>query len=264
MAAHIKTELAASTYTAIIFQLLDNNLYFACNEEGSLALAQRDRDGCYHVEGDLVVGDRAAQYAVMKLCSPLWDTATGLHMVIFSPLPRYVKDGCCEAEGHIPNRADPDFYQKLKQDLTDCSLNIKDFLFTAGMRNGRVMDPQRNLRGMSVALTWGNDPVHPKEEVYDSLAEGMVAVKRSCNGSSTKRKRKDSDGDTSRPTYERPGTGHRGRRDAGRDGAGGCGGSGRGGAGSRGGSGYSNPSARGRSDGWQPAREKGRRGDRGG
>ena len=91
MAAHIRTELAASTYTAIIFQVLENNLYFACNEEGSLAPAQRDSDGCYHVEGDLVVADRADQYAVMKLCSPLWDTASGLHMVIVSPLPRYVK-----------------------------------------------------------------------------------------------------------------------------------------------------------------------------
>ena len=53
-----------------------------------------------------------------------------------------LKDGCCEEAGHIPNRADPDFYPKLRQDLADCSLNIKDFLFTAGMHNGRVMDPQ--------------------------------------------------------------------------------------------------------------------------
>ena len=38
-------------------------------------------------------------------------------------------------------------YPNLKQELSTCAKNIKDFLFNVGMQNGRVMDPQKNLRG---------------------------------------------------------------------------------------------------------------------
>ena len=102
---------------------------------------------------------------------------------------------------------------------------------------------------MSVAEIWRRDLVHPKEEVYDTLADGVVAVERSCTGSNMKRKRRDSEGDTSWSTYERPGTWELGHRDADRYRTGGYGGSSRGGTGGRGGSRYGNQSARGRSDG---------------
>ena len=117
MAEHVRQELAAGSYTAVIFQLLDNNLYFACTEEGGLIPAARDNDGKYHVEGNLTVADKAALVAVMKLCGPLWEAAAGKHMVILSPLPRYVKEGCCGEYDHMPNRREADFYQTLKVEL---------------------------------------------------------------------------------------------------------------------------------------------------
>ena len=68
-----------------------------------------------------------------------------------------------------PNRREVDFYQKLKQELAACTKNMKDFLFNTGLRYGRVMDPMRNLRGMSTDEIWGQDPVHPKDKVYALL-----------------------------------------------------------------------------------------------
>ena len=179
---HVKAELAASSYTAVIYFLLDNNLFFAVNDEGGHGPATRDSEGHFHVVGDLVVADPAAQQAVMKLCAPLWEAASSTNMVVVSPLPRYVKHSCCPDAGHIPNRTDPAFYYTLKEELASCATTIKNFLFTSGMQYGRVMDPQRNIKGLTVAEIWDKDPVHPKEEIYSKIADGVLEVERSCGG----------------------------------------------------------------------------------
>ena len=193
MADHVRQELVSGNYTAVIFQLLDNNLYFASTEEGGLIPALRDNDGNYHVEGDLTIADKTALLAVMKLCGPLWEAATGRHMVIISPLPSYVKEGCCVEHEHMPNRREVDFYQKLKQELAACSKNMKDFLFNAGLRYGRVMDPMRNLRGMSADEIWGRDPV--QDEIYALLADGVLDVEKTCGNRQEKWKMQDQDRD---------------------------------------------------------------------
>ena len=187
---HVKAELAASSYTAVIYFLLDNNLFFAVNEEGGHGPATRDSEGQFHVVGDLVVADPAAQQAVMKLCAPLWEAASSTNMVVVSPLPRYVKHSCCPDAGHIPNRTDPAFYYTLKEELAACATTIKNFLFISGMRYGRVMDPQRNIKGLTIADIWDKDPVHPKEEIYAKIAEGVLEVERSCGGGGGSGKRK--------------------------------------------------------------------------
>ena len=45
-----------------------------------------------------------------------------------------------------------------------------------------VMDPQRNIKGLAVAEIWGKDPVHPEEEIYSKIAEGVLEVEQSCGG----------------------------------------------------------------------------------
>ena len=97
-------------------------------------------------------------------------------------MPRYVKHGCCLEEDHITNRLNPDYYLKMKQDLSTCCGAVKDFLFTSGNRHGRLLDPARNLSGLAVTEIWGADPVHPKKEVYVRLADGAVEVEKSCGG----------------------------------------------------------------------------------
>ena len=196
MVEHVQRELVSGSYTAVIFQLLDNNLYFASTEDGRLIPASRDNDGLYHIEDDLTIADKTALLAVMKLCGPLWEVATGRHMVVISPLPRYVKEGCCGEPEHMPNRREIDFYQKQKQELAACSKSMKDFLFNAGLRNGRVMDPMRNLRGMSADEIWGRDPVHPKDEIYALLADGVLDVEKTCGNKQEKRKMQDRDWDS--------------------------------------------------------------------
>ena len=191
MANHVRTELEGANYTAIIFQILDNNIYFARQEDGGLSPAKKQADGIYHVEGDLVVADKAAQLAILNMCKPLWDLAEDMKLVIMGPLPRYVLAGCCSAQGHVQNRSSANFYPKLRQELATVNASIKDYLFTSGRRNGRAMDPLRNLQGLSPGDIWGSDPIHPKKDIYSRLADGVRDVERSCGPGHRKRSAED-------------------------------------------------------------------------
>ena len=132
----------------------------------------------------------------------------------------------------------------MKEDLSKCCGNIKDFLFTSAHRNCRVMDPTKNMAGLAASEIWGSDPVHPKPEIYDKLADGIIAVEKSCGSGQVKRKQPE-DGSQSSSTSSTRWSGSRGQREPfrsftprgrGGDGRGGFGGYGRGhGRGFRGG-----------------------------
>ena len=189
MAAHIEEEMSLKTYTAVIFQLLDNNFYFVRGEDGGKAPPSKGKDGHSHGVGDLARADKDSQFAILKLCEPLWSTARGKHMVIVGPMARFVSAGCCSDSTHVANRNSREFYLKLKEDLVASCSNIKDFLFTSGMRHGRVMDPARSTSSLVAAEIWGSDPIHPKPMVYEMLADGVVAVEKGCGSARTKRKK---------------------------------------------------------------------------
>jgi hypothetical protein len=64
----------------------------------------------------------------------------------------------------------------MMQGLEDVKRNLRDYLFHKGKRNIRVVDPTMDLMGMVDAEIWDSDPIHPKEEVYKKIAEGLVSV----------------------------------------------------------------------------------------
>jgi hypothetical protein len=73
---------------------------------------------------------------------------------------------------------------RMLQGLEDIRRNLKDFLFHKGRRNVKVVDPNLDIRGLSNAEIWSSDPVHPKEEVYKKIAEGLINVVATATESS--------------------------------------------------------------------------------
>ena len=57
------------------------------------------------------------------------------------------------------------------------------------------MDPARSTRGLAVAEIWGNDPIHPRQEVYNLLADSVIMVERGCGSGKAKRKKSNDNGD---------------------------------------------------------------------
>ena len=121
-------------------------------------------------------------------CEPLWQATKGTNMVVVSSMGRFVSAGCCWDPDHVTNRGNVDFFRKLKEELSACSGNIKNYLFTNGLRHRRVMDPARCTRDLTAAEIWGTDLVHPREEIYNLIADGLLTVKKTCGSRQKKRK----------------------------------------------------------------------------
>jgi uncharacterized membrane protein YgcG len=70
--------------------------------------------------------------------------------------------------------------------------NFKDFLYFAGMRNVKVLDPCVNIRGMEDSEIWGEDPIHPLPLVYSKIVTGIVKMTNTMAENEHKRRRTDS------------------------------------------------------------------------
>jgi hypothetical protein len=167
--------------TTIVLQLLDNSLFYALQEDGSLIPARRLGDE-YHMDGELVVGDKRTQQKVLDLCKLLFRSFAGRKLIVVTPLPRYVTSGCCLDKDHIPNRDKPGFLEEQLRDLDCFKKGLKDVLFSGGNRNARLMDPWVGLRDLDLGEVWGTDPVHPKPRCYNIMVDGVLITEAKIGG----------------------------------------------------------------------------------
>ena len=49
--------------------------------------------------------------------------------------------------------------------------------------------PGQQYKRLAAAEIWGSDPIHPKQKVYEMLADGVVAVEKGCGSAKAKRKK---------------------------------------------------------------------------
>jgi uncharacterized membrane protein YgcG len=205
LADTVKERMAAEQFDYIIFALLDNSIYHALAENGDMLPPCRGIDGTFHMHGDLVVCSKLAQHSLFKAVRPLLDCAKGKGAALMAPLPRYILNACCGDDDHMPNRAAADFSQQLKTELRGVAANLRDFLYTGGYRNIKVLDPGSAFRGWEDDQLWGEDPVHPREAAYDLLANaGKDLCEAAANHSCKKRPRAASDasGPSSQPRQQ--------------------------------------------------------------
>jgi hypothetical protein len=142
----IEEAIVAYNPSTIVLQLLDSSMFYALQEDGT-NIPERNLNGHYHVDGELVVADKRAQEKLLALCKPLFETAAGRKLVVISPLPRYVTGPCCADELHMPNRRRRTFLEETLADLDTFKKGLKDVLFSNNIRYGRVMDqPQAPLQ----------------------------------------------------------------------------------------------------------------------
>jgi hypothetical protein len=88
----------------------------------------------------------------------------------------------------------------MAEDLDHMKRTLKDFVFREGNRSIKLLDPNVDLRGLEETDIWGADPVHPRTEVYNKIAEGVVKLNAALETKeSAKRKRNDSSEGQDRP-----------------------------------------------------------------
>jgi hypothetical protein len=158
-----------------------------------------------HSLREVRVANRETQMEHYNALKPLFEVLDKRTTYLLTPLPRYVTNGCCADSDHTTNRADPEYKPKMMKDLDTLKRNYKDFIFRDGRRSMKILDPNVDLRGLEDDDIWGTDPVHPKNNVYKKIAEGIVKMTGELPG---KRRRSDSQDDQQPGPSRGRGAGH--------------------------------------------------------
>jgi hypothetical protein len=167
--------------TAII-QLYDNSVYQVGGPGGTRHLPVSDTRGHYHIDGPLLVADKAGVRDLTSQLTPLIKTLAGVRKIFLTPLARYWLKPCCGDEEHHVNFHASGYLPALGSNIFRLRDYIRDALYTKRTANFRVLCPNRML-GIGAHLSdedaqrigglWGPDPVHPSQDAYKILATSI-------------------------------------------------------------------------------------------
>jgi hypothetical protein len=108
----------------VVIYCLDNSSFCCANSEGQLSAITKQKDGLYHVPGELVVVHEVTLAAAVTNLKRLL-VACGNRMVfIITPGPRYHTIPCCCSGDHCTHLRIPESGIKLMQDLARLHLFI--------------------------------------------------------------------------------------------------------------------------------------------
>ena len=109
---------------AIIFQLLDNVLFQGRSFDDSTTHQTRDGSGRYHVKGELILANKAAQLNIYNMLKPILAAGGDAPFVIITPMLRYVAGPCCDSNEHLTNSSEPSYVSNMLDGLEDVKLPV--------------------------------------------------------------------------------------------------------------------------------------------
>ncbi len=200
----------------VVLQCLDNASYFSRTGDGGDWPIRRCDDGDFHVEGELILTSKDRQVALFNTNEPILQLLAIFKLLLVTPMPRFLYEGCCPLESHAPNRFEDGFEAKLRVGLRDYRINIKNFAFMRNMRNIKVLDSSPVLLHSDEdgEEIWGMDPVHPLLHGYRLLCDMYKSEICLLLGKTRKRTRDSLQPPIREPglSQGRPGSRHRGRK----------------------------------------------------
>jgi hypothetical protein len=187
MATVTETAAVVNLETAVvILQLFDSSVYLVNTSNGEKRLPRKERNGTYHIEGSLVVADKAAVKELVQQLSPLLKLLGSCRKVVLTPLARYWVAPCCASEGHHSNYSAKHYLSALGDAVHALRDHIRDCLFTRRVPNFRVLCPNRMIgvgqrrqtpsddEAAKAAALWGNNPVHLTAAAYRCMADCLM------------------------------------------------------------------------------------------
>ena len=112
--------------SVVIFMGLDNGLYYAEDEARERTLPKKDKEGKFHVEGQVQLASCKHARSLVDNCSPLWELLADVKKVIGGPLARYFRIPCCELSSHCTNLGLPGYRRGMLGDLADIKESIRE------------------------------------------------------------------------------------------------------------------------------------------
>jgi hypothetical protein len=80
---------------------------------------------------------------------------------------------CCSDPSHVTNFREDGYTDKVMASLDDMRNNYRSFLFTDRIRRASVINPAPLMEEGPVSELW-EDPVHPKAEIFNQLADLVI------------------------------------------------------------------------------------------
>jgi hypothetical protein len=169
----------------VILQVFDNSVYMAGGPGGEKRLPVKDRAGTYHIDGSLVVADKAAVKDLVQQFAPVLKALGNSRKLFMTPLARYWVAPCCGDPAHTVNYHTIGFLPRLGDAIAGLRDSIRDALFVRKVPNFRVLCPNRMVgvgkskkettdeEAAKAAALWGADPVHPTSAAYRLIAESL-------------------------------------------------------------------------------------------
>jgi hypothetical protein len=168
--------------SVVIYQLLDNNVFFETREDGSRSLPVKNQDdSCYHIRGKLDYADHSVIKGLVNTVTPLLRAGGENEKIILSPLPRYMRR-CCKDRAHLTNKKDSDYAAKMGEALAKMRDFMKDLIYGKRIRNFKVLSTTMLFMGDTdtaadkLRAFWKDDAVHMTPEGYAELVEAVVKV----------------------------------------------------------------------------------------
>jgi hypothetical protein len=167
--------------TLILYQLLDNSFYLACDAAGNRTLPVKSSDGKYHVPGRLVTADREEVRRLFTEALPLLRGGGDASKFLLTPLVRYLGSACCSDMTHVINSSDNLYASGLADKLGEVKEWMGGLAFTRRLRNYAVICPNELLKQEDVSTSaakfgeyWASDPVHMSKDGYQDLAKKLL------------------------------------------------------------------------------------------
>jgi hypothetical protein len=109
--------------------------------DGSTIPPTKTMDGAYHMHGEVIICGKDQQLEHFKAIKPILEMVDNRKGILITPLPRYFHKGCCVDEEHSTNVKEPDYKQKMLQNLDELKNNFKNFLYFDGYKNFKSAGP---------------------------------------------------------------------------------------------------------------------------
>jgi hypothetical protein len=152
---------------------------------GEKRLPVKDSAGKYHIEGSLVVADKAAVKDLVLQLAPVLKALGNSRKLVLTPLARYWVGPCCGDPTHTVNYRTAGYLPRHGDAIASLRDSIRDALFVKKVPNFRVICPNRMIgvghrrqeltdeEAAKAAALWGPDPVHPTSAAYRQIADSI-------------------------------------------------------------------------------------------
>ncbi len=183
---NVASEVTIKTAVCIM-QLYDNSIYIVGGPGGVRHLPARNSSGKYHIDGPLIVADKAGVKDLRAKLMPLIKELGDSKKVFLAPLASYWLSPCCDDPSHLVNYREQGYLPKLNSAISALQDCIRDSLYTRRVPNYRVLCPNKliglgprssgisNSEAKEHVDRWGGNPVHPSAAAYRKMADDIIS-----------------------------------------------------------------------------------------